>query len=109
MYSTGQTFKLKPGRYDEYKKAHDELWPGVAEALRSHGVSMVIHHFEDRLYLFATAPSQRHFEQSQEGAEAERWGEYMATLMITDGEGRSIVEEMDLAFTFGDFEARGGR
>ena len=106
---TGQTFKLKPGCYAEYKKAHDELWPGIAEGLRTHGVSMVIHHFEDRLYLFATAPSQRHFEQSQEGAEVDRWSEYMATLMITDGEGRSIVEEMDLAFTFGDFAAGEGR
>ena len=59
MYSTGQTFKLKPGGSDEYRKAHRELWPGVAEALRANRVNMVIHHYEDRLYMFATAPSQR--------------------------------------------------
>ena len=33
MYSTGMTFKLKPGCYPEYKKAHDELWPDMVEVL----------------------------------------------------------------------------
>ena len=104
MFSTGQTFKLKPGCYAEYKKAHDELWPGLAAAMRAHEVNMVIHHYRERLYMYATAPSQEHFEQSHAGDEAQRWSEYMASLMETDDEGKAIVEEMDLAFIFGAFE-----
>ena len=31
MWSKALTFQLKPGRYPEYKKAHDQLWPEPAE------------------------------------------------------------------------------
>jgi len=105
MYSIGTTFKLKPGCLAEYKKAHDELWPDIAEAMRANEVDMVIHHHEDRLFLFATAPSQEHMERSNQAATAERWAAYMATLMETDEEGKAIVEELELAFAFGGFRA----
>ena len=103
MHATGTTFKLKPGCYPEYKKAHDELWPEIAEAMQANQVNMVIHHYEDRLFLFATAPSQEHMERSNEGAAAERWAEYMATLMVTGEEGKAIVEDLEQAFAFGGF------
>ncbi len=51
MYSTGMTFKLKPGCYPEYKKAHDELWPDMVEVLRANEMNMVIYHYNDRLFL----------------------------------------------------------
>ncbi len=104
MYSTGQTFKLKPGFYADYKKAHDELWPELAESMRANEVNMVIHHHRDRLYMYATAPSREHFERSHAGLEAQRWLKYMATMMETDEQGKSIVEETDLAFVFGAFK-----
>ena len=103
MYSAGMTFKLKPGRYPEYKKAHDELWPEIAEAMRASEVNMVIYHYHDRLFLYATAPSREHMERSYEGPAAERWAAYMATMMETDEEGKSIVEDLEQAFAFGAF------
>ena len=103
MYSTGTTFKLKPGRYAEYKKAHDELWPEMAEAMRPNEVNMVIYSYRDRLFLYATAPSREHFERSHEGPVAERWAKYMASMMETDEEGKAIVEDLDRAFAFGAF------
>ena len=33
MWSKALTYQLKPGRYAEYKKAHDELWPELAQAM----------------------------------------------------------------------------
>jgi L-rhamnose mutarotase len=106
MYSAGMTFKLKPGYYEEYKKAHDELWPEMAEAMRVNEVNMVIHHYQDRLFLYVTAPSQEHMERSQQGQIAERWAAYMATMMETDEEGKSIVEELEEAFAFGSFKTK---
>ncbi len=103
MYSTGQTFKLKSGFYAKYKKAHDDLWPAMAESLQANQVNMVIHHHHDRLYMFATAPSKEHFDNIHAHPEAQRWLAYMATMMETDEDGKSIVEEMDLAFSFGAF------
>ena len=57
MYTTALTFKLRPGCYAEYKKAHDELWPGIAAQMRDEGVHMIIYEFENRLFLHAEAPS----------------------------------------------------
>ena len=104
MYSLGLTFKLKPGCYPEYKKAHDELWTEMAEAMTANEVNMVIYYYEDRLFLYLTAPTREHFERSHEGEVADRWAAYMATMMVTDEEGKSIMEELEEAFSFGDFK-----
>ena len=104
MYSTGLTYKLKQDRYPDYKKAHDELWPEIAEAMRSNDVNMVIYHYQGRLFLYATAPSQEHFKRSLQGPANERWEAYMATMMETDEEGKMIVEEMEQAFAFGELK-----
>ena len=103
MYSTAATFQLKPGFYDAYKKAHDDLWPELVEAFRENDVSMLIYHFEGRLFLYATAPSEQHMERSHLPGVAEKWSAYMATMMVCDDNGQAIVEPMDAAFLFGQF------
>lgn len=46
--------KLKPGNEAEYKKRHDEIWPELADAIRSAGVSdYSIFLDEETLTLFA--------------------------------------------------------
>ena len=102
MYSIAQTYQLLPGNREKYRKAHDELWPELAEAMAANRVNMVIYRHGDRLFLYATAPSRQHFERSHEGPVARRWLEYMATMMVTDEKGRSIVEELEQVFAFGD-------
>ena len=37
MWSKALTYQLKPGRYPEYKKAHDEVWPQLAQAAKWDG------------------------------------------------------------------------
>ena len=103
MYSTASTFQLKPGFYDAYKKAHDELWPELVEAFRESGVSMLIYHFEGRLFLYATAPSEEHMQRSHPPGVAEKWSAYMASMMICDESGQAIVEDLEPAFLFGQF------
>lgn len=103
MYTTASTFQLKPGFYEAYKKAHDELWPELAEAFRENGISMLIYHHEGRLFLYATAPSQAHMERSHPPGIAEKWSAEMATMMVCGDDGKAIVEPMDAAFLFGDF------
>ena len=102
MFSKGLTFKLKPGCYPEYKKAHDELWPEMVDAMSANEVNMVIYYYGDRLFLYMTAPSEEHFERSHRGEVADRWAAYMATLMITDDDGKSVMEELEQAFVFGE-------
>ena len=104
MWSKALTYRLKPGCYAEYKKAHDEVWPELAQAMSDNQVNMVIHHHEERLYLYMTAPTEEHFNQSHTGKIADRWLAYIATLMITDDEGKTIMDEMDMAFAFGRYK-----
>ena len=47
--------RVHPGKIDEYKKRHDEIWPELAQALRDAGVSdYSIWHDPETNYLFAT-------------------------------------------------------
>ena len=105
MYQMAQTFKLLPGRYAEYRKAHDELWPELAAAMQACGVNMVIYHYRDRLFLYATAPSREAFERSHQGPVAARWAAHMASMMETHPDGTAIVEELEQAFAFGAFRS----
>ena len=33
MYSIGLSMQLKPGSYEGYKEAHDNLWPEIAKSM----------------------------------------------------------------------------
>lgn len=107
MYRAAMTFSLKPGHYDIYKEAHDGLWPEIADSMSRHQINMVIYHYQGRLFLFATAPSQEHWQRSRDDPRLEKWSTFMATMMVTDDAGKSIVESMDEAFVFGQFAESG--
>jgi len=57
--------KLRPGAYEKYKLAHDHLWPELARGMQTNNVSMAIYRSGDRLFLFAAAPSEAHWERSR--------------------------------------------
>ena len=103
MFSIAQTFCLKPGCYAEYKQAHDDLWPEIDRSMAENQVSMAIFLHGERLFLHAVAPTQADWDRSREHPALERWHAYMATLMVTDTENQTIVEELPAAFTFGIF------
>ena len=64
MKAVGQALKLRPGCYDEYKKRHDELWPELADVMRSHGVNMAIYRFEDTLFNMVPPRRQKRGKRS---------------------------------------------
>jgi L-rhamnose mutarotase len=103
MYSIGLALTLRPGAYESYKQAHDELWPELAEGMRANGVSMAIYRDEDRLFVFAAAPSKAHWERSRQDPVLERWDRQMAELLETDGQGKLLFTLLPKAFGFGEF------
>ena len=103
MFSIGMSFCLKPGCYAEYKQAHDDLWPEIVESMATNDVSMAIYRFEDRLFLHAVAPTEADWERSRQHSDLDRWHRYMATLMVTDNQGQTIVDDLESAFLFGMF------
>jgi len=55
MYSLGLALTLRPGAYEKYKLAHDEIWPGLTAGMRANQVSMAIYRDGDRLFHQACA------------------------------------------------------
>ena len=96
--------KLRPDAFEQYKLAHDQLWPELAEGMTANQVSMAIYRDGDRLFLFAAAPSQAHWDRSRQDPILARWNARMAELLETDASGRIAFKELSKAFGFGEFK-----
>ncbi len=103
MFTIALAMKLRPGAYDKYKLSHDQLWPDVAEGMRINNISMAIYRDGDRLFLFATAPSQEHWQRSRQDPVLLPWHAEMAKLLETDDKGHVAFATLPKAFGFGDF------
>ena len=104
MYSIGLAMTLRPGAYAEYKKAHDELWPEIADSMSDNDVSMAIYRFGENLVIHAVAPTEADWNKSRDVPILEKWFEYMSTLLATNQEGEIIFEDLPEAFVFGIFK-----
>ena len=104
MFSIGLGIKLKPGAYDGYKKAHDEAWPDLLENQRAHGVSMAIFRWGDRLFVYATAPTEADWLAIRHGARVDEWNANMAQFLEADETGAIEFTLLEKAYTSGDFE-----
>ena len=96
--------KLRPGAYEKYKLAHDQLWPELAAGMRANQVSMAIYRDGDRLFLFAAAPSDGHWQQSRQDPILARWDRLMAELLETNEQGGIAFTVLPKAFGFGEFK-----
>jgi L-rhamnose mutarotase len=104
MYCLGLALTLRPGAYESYKLAHDELWPELAEGMRVNQVSMAIYRDGDRLFVFAAAPTEAHWQSSREDPILAEWDHRMADFLETDERGRLAFTVLDKAFGFGEFQ-----
>jgi L-rhamnose mutarotase len=102
--SIGLALQLRPGAYDEYKKRHDELWPELAEAIRSCGISLVIYRHADTLFVHERAPSEVAFQKMGAHPVTPRWNKHMAEVLETDVQGNIVFTVLPLAFSFGEFK-----
>ena len=103
MYSLGLAMKLRPGAYAEYRRAHDELWPEVAQSMTDNQVSMAICRYGESLVIHAVAPTEEDWLKSRQVPILEEWMAYMATLIETGADGQVDFEELEEAFSFGLF------
>jgi L-rhamnose mutarotase len=94
---------LRPGAYENYKRAHDELWPELAQGMRENQVSMAIYRDGNRLFVFAAAPTKTNWERSRQDPVLARWDERMAEFLETDAQGRLAFTVLPKAFGFGEF------
>lgn len=78
---------LKPGCKDEYRKRHDEIWPELAELIRSTGVCDYAIFLDESTNILFAVQKQNGAESSQDLGEnpvVKKWWAYMADIMETN-------------------------
>ena len=105
MYTIGLALTLRPGKYEAYKRAHDELWPELAEGMRANDVSMAIYRDANRLFVFAAAPSEEHWHRSRQDPILAKWDKSMHAFLETDQAGNLAFTLLPKAFGFGEFKS----
>jgi L-rhamnose mutarotase len=103
MYTIGLALTLRPGAFEGYKRAHDELWPELAAGMSDNDVSMAIYRDGNRLFVFAAAPSEEHWKRSRQDPILEQWDKSMAEFLEADSTGHLSFTLLPKAFGFGDF------
>ena len=104
MFSLGLAMKLRPGAHEGYKLAHDQLWPELAAGMRANQVSMAIYRDGDRLFVFAAAPSEAHWQRSRQDPILARWDAHITEFVETDEHGGIAFTVLPKAFGFGEFK-----
>jgi L-rhamnose mutarotase len=104
MFTLVLTMRLKPGCLAAYRKAHDELWPEIARSMSENEVNMAIFHEEGRLFVFATAPSETHWERSRQEPALARWDAMMTGFLKADAPGKIAFKHPEKVFGFGEFK-----
>lgn len=103
MFTIGLAMTLREGAYSQYQLAHDQLWPELALSMSANQVNMAIYRDGNRLFLFASAPSEAHWQRSRQNEVLGKWDRTMAQLLQTDPEGNIAFSVLPKAFGFGDF------
>lgn len=105
MFTIGLSLRLKPGCLTEYRQAHDNLWPEVADSMRRHQVSMAIFDAGDRLFVFAIAPSEAEWQASRDDPSLHRWNREMTRFLQATPQGELDVQRLEQVFGFGQLAA----
>ncbi len=78
-------FKIKPELKDEYKKAHDEVWPDMAKAINDSGIRNYSIFFREDGTLFAYLEAEdpeKSFEYIAKQEVNERWQKAMEKYFV---------------------------
>jgi L-rhamnose mutarotase len=103
MFTIAFAMTLRPGAYEQYKLAHDQLWPELAAGMHENEIGMAIYRDGDRLFLFASAPTRQHWELSRNDPVLARWDARIAQFVETDNKGQLAFSAFPKAFGFGEF------
>jgi L-rhamnose mutarotase len=92
---------LKEGCKEEYRKRHRDLWPEVAELLKSAGVSEYSIFLDEASHALFAVQTLSQAEGSQSLGHQEiirRWWDYMADIMEVHPDNSPVTEELEEMF-----------
>ena len=80
---------LKEGRLEEYKKAHDKVWPEITQALNNAGVTNYSIYYDKKnnsLFEYMEVKDKNTFDQLEELEIIKKWNLFMQPLLVTVSE-----------------------
>jgi L-rhamnose mutarotase len=92
---------LKPGCKDEYRKRHDEIWPELAELIRSTVVCDYSIFLDESTNILFAVQKQSGEESSQDLGEnpvVKKWWAYMADIMESNPDNSPVAIPLEEVF-----------
>jgi L-rhamnose mutarotase len=92
---------LKPGCKDEYRKRHDEIWPELAELIRSTGVCDYSIFLDESTNTLFAVQKQSGDESSQDLGEnpvVKKWWAFMADIMESNPDNSPVAIPLEEVF-----------
>ena len=93
--------KLKAGCKNEYRKRHDEIWPELAELIRSTGVfeySIFLDEATDTLFAVQKQAGEESLQDLGNNPIVQKWWEYMADIMETNPDHSPVISPLEEVF-----------
>ena len=93
--------KVIPGKKEEYKKRHNEIWPELKKLLKENGISdYTIYYDEETNILFATQKISGEGSSQDLGDKeiVQKWWDYMADIMETNPDNSPVEVELEEVF-----------
>lgn len=93
--------KLFPGFAEEYKKRHDEIWPGITEILKEAGITdYSIFLDEETGYLFAVlkAANAELVDDLTSNPSMQQWWQFMSDIMETNNDNSPVSTPLSEVF-----------
>ena len=107
MHRYGSIFRIRPEYKDEYKKAHDEIWPELAREINAVGIKNYSIFFREDGLLFSyfeTDLDKKEFEKRLEKYWkkdiVKKWSEHMTRYIIKKDKSSADPEAEDLEEVF---------
>lgn len=89
MTRYGSIFRIRPEYKDEYKKAHDEIWPDLAQEINKAGIKNYTIFFREDGMLFAYFETdldkeifKKNLREYWKKDIVKRWSDYMSKYII---------------------------
>jgi len=102
MIKRAFTMKLKPGGLAEYKRHHDSIWPELVAEIERQGIAQItIFENDPVLFLYSEISDPEAWDRLWHTEIHDKWGEYMAPLMVFNDEGIVDSSEVRLVFDLG--------
>jgi L-rhamnose mutarotase len=101
MIIKGFKMKLKPGFEAEYKKRHDEIWPGLLQLLKDAGISDYSIFLDKETNILFAVQKLTDDNKNDELPKTEimkKWWDYMADIMEVNPDNSPVAVDLEQVF-----------